>query len=80
MPKKPYVKAPNAPKPQMGRILKDLFSNYKKRLTLVIFCIMKAINGLTSKLQKKRSSEHRILAFHEPAYLGNRESAESLQR
>lgn len=40
MPKKPYVKAPNAPKPQMGRILKDLFSNYKKRLTLVIFCII----------------------------------------
>ena len=40
MPKKPYVKDPNAPKPQMGRILKDLFSNYKKRLTLVIFCII----------------------------------------
>ena len=40
MPKKPYVKDPNAPKPQMGRILKDLFSNYKKRLTLVISCII----------------------------------------
>lgn len=40
MPKKPYIKDPNAPKPQMGRILKDLFKNYKKRLTLVIFCII----------------------------------------
>lgn len=47
----PYVKDPNAPKPQAGRILKDLFSNYKKRLILVIICIIfSSIAGTVSSL------------------------------
>lgn len=52
MPKhQPYVKDPNAPKPQFGRILKDLFGNYKKRLILVIVCIViSAIAGTVSSL------------------------------
>ena len=40
MPRQPYVKDPNAPKPQMGRILGDLFKNYKGRMVLVIVCLI----------------------------------------
>lgn len=46
MPRQPYIKDPNAPKPQVGRIIKDLFANYKGRLTLVLVClIISAIAG-----------------------------------
>jgi ATP-binding cassette subfamily B protein len=55
MPKQPYIKDPNAPKPQFGRIMKDLFSNYKKRLILVICCIViSAIAGTVSSLFMNR--------------------------
>ena len=40
MPRPPYVKDPNAPKPQVGRILGELFKNYKGRLTLVLVCLL----------------------------------------
>lgn len=36
----PYVKDPNAPKPQVGRIIKELFHNYKGRLILVLVCLL----------------------------------------
>ena len=40
MPRPPYVKDPNAPKPQVGRIIGELFKNYKGRLTLVLVCLL----------------------------------------
>ena len=40
MPRQPYVKDPNAPKPQVGRIIGELFRNYKKRLTFVLICLL----------------------------------------
>ncbi len=53
--RQPYIKDPNAPKPQIGRILSDLFSNYKKRLCLVIVCIIiSAIAGATPSLLQER--------------------------
>ncbi|MBR1724276.1 MAG: ABC transporter ATP-binding protein, partial [Ruminococcus sp.] len=51
MPRQPYVKDPNAPKPQVGRILKDLFSNYKGRLTFVLICLLfSAVAGSVASL------------------------------
>ena len=53
--RQPYIKDPNAPKPQIGRILSDLFANYKKRLCLVIVCIIiSAIAGATPSLLQER--------------------------
>ncbi len=36
----PFVKDPNAPKPQVGRIIGELFKNYKGRLILVTVCLI----------------------------------------
>ncbi len=40
MPRRPYVKDPNAPKPQVGRIIGELFHNYTGRLILVSVCLI----------------------------------------
>ena len=55
MPRQPYVKDPNAPKPQIGRILGDLFANYKGRLILVMVClVLSAIAGSIASIFMNR--------------------------
>ncbi|MGN0634142.1 MAG: ABC transporter ATP-binding protein [Oscillospiraceae bacterium] len=49
--RQPYIKDPNAPKPQIKRLLKDLFSNYKGRLILIMVCIViSSLAGTVSSL------------------------------
>ncbi|MBQ1537092.1 MAG: ABC transporter ATP-binding protein [Ruminococcus sp.] len=49
--RQPYVKDPNAPKPQVGRIIKELFINYKGRLTFVLVCLLlSAVAGSVASL------------------------------